>query len=180
MSPTSQILTGAAPAVPLAARGQNGGSTMTATRGTELRGMVAKLIEEEREVKAELRRGIPMSEIVKNLRPLVDPPEVVAGPLTTNGDVVRLVKLPNGAGRIDIWEKGRGWVDAGNRITPDALMPGAGRPVSANDAARLDIPTSEIPEPYGCISRPRVPGAKLYGLIYNRRDHGVAPTAGRK
>jgi hypothetical protein len=96
--------------------------------------VVATLIEEEREVKAELRRGTPVSEIVKNLNaraaakpnsPPVRSPKIVVGPVTVSGDVVRLIELPNGSGRIEIWEKGTGWVTAPpGRITLDELMPG--------------------------------------------------------
>jgi hypothetical protein len=118
-----------------------------------------KLIEEEREVKAALRRGTPVSEIVKNLNaraapksmsPNRNPPKVSVGPVTTSGDVVRLINEPNGSGRIEIWVKGSGWTMAPpGRIRLDELMPTACRPVSAADAFRLAIPASEWRAPIG-------------------------------
>jgi hypothetical protein len=66
------------------------------------------------------------------------------GPVVVDGDVVRLIRRPNGSGWIQYWVKGSGWTDGRGRFTPDELLPGANRPVSARDAARLGIPASEL------------------------------------
>jgi hypothetical protein len=42
-------------------------------------------------------------------------PRVIAGPCVTpiiNGDVARVLMLPDGSGRIEIWKRGAGWVSA--------------------------------------------------------------------
>lgn len=71
--------------------------------------------------------------------------EIVAGPTKVSGGVVaRVIKEPNGSGRMEIWKPGKGWIDGAGKVTPDELMPGAGRPVSAADAARLGMPACEL------------------------------------
>lgn len=65
---------------------------------------------------------------------------IIAGPVVApfDGDVARVVELPDGSGRIEVWKRGAGWVTAPKgSISPDEFMPGACRPVSVNDAARL-------------------------------------------
>jgi hypothetical protein len=70
---------------------------------------------------------------------------VFLGPVTVSGDVVRVISEPGGAGRIEIWEKGSGWVRVPpGRIRADELIPGAYRPVSVRDRARLGMPASEL------------------------------------
>jgi hypothetical protein len=73
---------------------------------------------------------------------------IIAGPCMTpilNGDFARVVELPGGAGRIERWERGRGWVTApAGALGPADFMPGYTRPASAKDAARLDIPPAEL------------------------------------
>jgi hypothetical protein len=45
--------------------------------------------------------------------------------------MVRLVKLPNGSGRMEVWKKSAGWTEAApGSYTLDEFMPGAARPVS--------------------------------------------------
>jgi len=71
--------------------------------------------------------------------------KIVAGPVVVDGDVVRLIKLPDGSGRIEVWKPGEGWTKAAaGMFTPDELMPGAARSVSARTAATLGIPASEL------------------------------------
>jgi|SRR6516164_4001517 hypothetical protein len=101
--------------------------------------------------------------------------KVLVGPVATpimNGNVARLVKLPNGSIRIDYWKRGAGWIEAApGTFTPDEFMPGACRPASAKDAARLDIPASELDDITAEdiaiakheMSRPRILRGFLYG-----------------
>jgi hypothetical protein len=49
--------------------------------------------------------------------------KIFAGPIVVDGEVVRLIKLPDGSGRIEVWKR----VAAG-MFTPDELMPAAARP----------------------------------------------------
>lgn len=75
------------------------------------------------------------------MSPKLNSPNVLAGPVVIEGDVARVIKEPNGSGRIDVWTKGAGWTEAApGSITPDQFMPGACRPVSARDAARVGMP----------------------------------------
>ena len=72
--------------------------------------------------------------------------KVFLGPVSVNdGTVARLIKLPDGAGRMETWAKGVGWIEApeGSMALAD-FMPGKMRPVSAELAAREGIPKSEI------------------------------------
>jgi hypothetical protein len=72
---------------------------------------------------------------------------VIAGPVVApfDGDVARIVKLPNGSPRIEWWRPGLGWVEAPDgAFSPADFMPGACRPVSPCDRARLGIPASEL------------------------------------
>ena len=72
--------------------------------------------------------------------------KVLVGPVTTfDHDVCRLIELPTGGLRIEHWIKGAGWIEAPpGYITPDKFVAGGHRPTSAKDAARLDIPASEL------------------------------------
>jgi hypothetical protein len=70
--------------------------------------------------------------------------KIITGPTKCSGDVARVIELPNGTGRIEMWEKGVGWVDAAGRVKLHEFMPGAGLPVSPRDRARLGIPASEL------------------------------------
>jgi hypothetical protein len=72
---------------------------------------------------------------------------VIVGPVVPDfhGDVARLVELPNGGVRIEYWKRGTGWTEAPKGAFRLAdFMPGYTRPASAKDAARLDIPVSEL------------------------------------
>jgi hypothetical protein len=73
---------------------------------------------------------------------------IIAGPCMTpilNGDYARVIRLPDGTGRIERWERGRGWVTApAGALGPADFMPGYCRSPSAKDAARLDIPPAEL------------------------------------
>ena len=72
---------------------------------------------------------------------------IIAGPVVApfDGDVARVVELADGSGRIDYWVKGVGWTEAApNAFTLDEFMPGACRPVSAKDAARLAMPARTV------------------------------------
>jgi hypothetical protein len=98
--------------------------------------------------------------------------KVLVGPVTTfDQDVCRLIKLPTGGLRIEHWKRGIGWVEAPpGYITLDKFVAGAHRPTSAKDAARLDIPASELDDITAEeiaiakheLSRPR----KLRGFLY--------------
>lgn len=71
--------------------------------------------------------------------------KIIAGPCVIDQDVARLIKLPNRSGRIEYWVKGTGWTAAAPGIFAlDEFMPGATRPVSVRDRARLAIPASEF------------------------------------
>jgi hypothetical protein len=71
--------------------------------------------------------------------------KILVGPVVASGDVVRLIKEPNGSLRIEMWEKRVGWITApeGSMMLAE-FMPGATRPISARDRARLGIPASEL------------------------------------
>ena len=102
---------------------------------------------------------------------------IVGGPCVTpiiNGDVARVVRLPDGTGRIEWWVKGTGWTAAPKgAFDLGDFMPGYTRPASAKDAALLGIPASELDNVTAGeiaiakheMSRPR----KLYGLLYGRK-----------
>jgi hypothetical protein len=98
---------------------------------------------------------------------------VLVGPVVPDfhGPVARLVELPTGGLRIDRWVKGTGWTEApAGAFTLADFMPGYTRPASAKDAARLDIPASELDDITAEeiaiakheMSRPR----KLYGFLW--------------
>jgi hypothetical protein len=79
------------------------------------------------------------------MRPNLKSEKKIAGPVVIDGIVARWIKDPNGSGRIDYWVKGAGWTAAApGSITLDEMMPGASRPASARDAARLAMPASEL------------------------------------
>jgi hypothetical protein len=72
--------------------------------------------------------------------------KVLVGPVVPgfHGPVARIIELPNGGLRIEVWKRGTGWVDANGSIPLDEIFPGACRPASAKDAARFDIPAGEL------------------------------------
>jgi hypothetical protein len=92
--------------------------------------------------------GRAFMEAARELREERDRCRIIAGPCMTpilNGDYARVVELPTGGARIERWERGRGWVTApAGALGPADFMPGYTRPASAKDAARLDIPASEL------------------------------------
>jgi hypothetical protein len=78
--------------------------------------------------------------------PNVKSENVLVGPVSVkDGTVARLIKLPDGSGRMETWAKGVGWIEApkGSMTLVD-FMPGKMRPVSADLAARLGMPATEI------------------------------------
>jgi hypothetical protein len=79
--------------------------------------------------------------------------------------------LPTGGARIDYGKRGVGWTEAPEgSMTLASFMPGYTRPASAKDAARLDIPASELDDITAEeiafakheLRRPR----KIYGLLW--------------
>jgi hypothetical protein len=69
----------------------------------------------------------------------------IACPVNINGDVVRLIKQPDGSGRIEYRKTAAGWTEAApGTFTPDEFMPIGCRSISARTAARLGIPASEL------------------------------------
>ena len=102
--------------------------------------------------------------------------KVLVGPVTTfDHDVCRLIELPTGGARIEHWVKNVGWTEAPpGYITPDKFVAGGHRPTSAKDAARLDIPASELDDvtPFEIElakhEMSRRPGAKIVGALKNR------------
>jgi hypothetical protein len=94
--------------------------------------------------RGELTTG-PAAAIRLMLRELIYE-KVFVGPVVVNdGPVARLIKLPDGSGRMETWAKGVGWVEApkGSMALAD-FMPGKMKPVSAELAAREGIPASEL------------------------------------
>jgi hypothetical protein len=59
-----------------------------------------------------------------------------------DGGVSRLIQLPDGSGRIETWEAGKGWVTGGARA--HEFFPPSCIPVSAKTAAQFRIPPSEL------------------------------------
>jgi hypothetical protein len=93
---------------------------------------------------------------------------IIAGPVVIDQIVTRLLKLPNGAGRIEIWKKGAGWTEARpGEITLDEFMPGACRPVSVRDAARLGCRLEDFGRHWTEEPAPR-DRAKLVHLLKER------------
>jgi hypothetical protein len=91
----------------------------------------------------------------------------------SGGAVGRLINLPTGGIRIEIWVKGAGWTKApeGSLILAD-FMPGATKPVSPEIAAREGIPAAELDDVTDFeielekhdMKQPR----KIYGLLWGR------------
>ena len=70
---------------------------------------------------------------------------VFLGPVSVNdGTVARLINEPNGGLRIEAWARGVGWIEAPKSLPLASFMPGKMRPVSADLAARVGMPISEI------------------------------------
>jgi hypothetical protein len=65
---------------------------------------------------------------------------VIAGPSRIDGGVSRIVEFADGAGRIESWKPGVGWVEGG--ASADEFIGAA--PVSSVLARRLGIPLSEL------------------------------------
>jgi hypothetical protein len=70
--------------------------------------------------------------------------KIIAGPCVIDQAVARLIKLPSGSGRIEVWKRSAGWIPAAGSITLDEFMPGACRPVSVRDRARVGMPVAEM------------------------------------
>jgi len=71
--------------------------------------------------------------------------KILAGPVVIDGTVAQLINEPNGSGRIETWARGVGWVEAPKgSMALHSFMPGANRPASIRDAARLGMPVSEL------------------------------------
>jgi hypothetical protein len=98
---------------------------------------------------------------------------IIAGPCVTpilNGDVARVVRLPDGTGRIEWWVKGVGWTEAPTgAFSLDEFVPGPTcRPVLEKDAARLGCRLEDFGRHWTEeIASPRA-RAKLVHLIKNR------------
>jgi hypothetical protein len=66
---------------------------------------------------------------------------ILAGPCVIDQIVARVIRLPNGTGRM----KDTGWTAAPDgAFSLDEFMPGACRPVSVRDRARLGMPIAEF------------------------------------
>jgi hypothetical protein len=72
--------------------------------------------------------------------------KVFLGPVNVNdGTVARLIKLPTGGLRIEYWKRGAGWIEAPKgSMALASFMPGKMKPVSADLAARVGMPVSEL------------------------------------
>src|SRR6516164_5283096 len=71
--------------------------------------------------------------------------KIFLGPVNVNdGTVARLINEPNGGARIEVWARGVGWVEAPKSLSLASFMPGVVRPVSADLAARVGMPATEI------------------------------------
>src|SRR6516164_9342991 len=93
--------------------------------------------------------------------------KIFLGPVSVNdGTVARLINEPTGGLRIDYWKRGTGWIEApkGSLALAD-FMPGYMRPVSADLAARVDIPAAELDDSELPPPRHR---AKIVGLLKER------------
>ena len=97
---------------------------------------------------------------------------IIAGPCVTpilNGDVARVVRLPDGTGRIEWWVKGAGWVTAPKgAFDLGDFMPAYCRSPLEKDAARLGCRLEDFGRHWTEeIASPRA-RAKLVHLIKNR------------
>jgi hypothetical protein len=119
---------------------------------------------------ADLMSGRAFAEAARELRE-EDERKIFLGPVNVNdGTVGRLVELPTGGLRIEYWKRGAGWIEAPKSLTLSSFMPGKMKPVSAELAARFDIPAAELDDITAGeiaiakheMSRPR----KIYGLLY--------------
>ena len=100
---------------------------------------------------------------------------VFLGPVSVNdGTVARLINEPNGGLRMEYWKRGTGWVEAPGSMALAHFMPGKMKPVSADLAARLDIPAAELDDvtPFEIElakhEMSRRPRAKIVGALKNR------------
>jgi hypothetical protein len=101
------------------------------------------------------------------------PNTIIAGPCVTpilNGDVARVVELPEGGLRIEWWVKGTGWTEAPHGAFDLAdFVPGdTNRPVLPKDAARLECRLEDFGRHW--TEEPATPAdrAKIIGLIKTR------------
>jgi hypothetical protein len=77
--------------------------------------------------------------------PKLNSANVFLGPVSVNdGMVARLINEPNGGLRMETWVTGVGWIEAPKSLSLASFMPGAMRPVSADLAARIGMPSTEI------------------------------------
>jgi hypothetical protein len=96
---------------------------------------------------------------------------VIAGPVVApfDGDVARVVALPTGACRIEVWKRGAGWTTAApGTFTPDEFVPGACRPVLENDAARLGCRLEDFGPHWTEMPATPRDRAKIVGLVKAR------------
>jgi hypothetical protein len=83
---------------------------------------------------------------IGSMPPKLNSANVFLGPVVVNdGTVARLINEPNGGLRMEYWKTAVGWVEApeGSMALAD-FMPGVMKPVSAEMAARIGMPISEI------------------------------------
>ena len=104
--------------------------------------------------------------------PNVKSENVFLGPVNVNdGTVGRLINEPNGGARIEVWARGVGWIEAPKSSLALAdFMPGAVRPVSADLAARVDMPATELnditPEEIELAKHEMHRPRKIYGFLW--------------
>jgi|SRR6516162_7101965 hypothetical protein len=98
--------------------------------------------------------------------------KIFLGPVNVNdGTVGRLINEPNGGARIEVWARGVGWIEAPKSSLALAdFMPGAVRPVSADLAARVDMPATELnditPEEIELAKHEMHRPRKIYGFLW--------------
>jgi hypothetical protein len=112
--------------------------------------------------------GRAFAEAARELRE-EDERKIFLGPVNVNdGTVGRLVELPTGGLRIEYWKRGTGWIEAPKgSMSLASFMPGKMRPVSADLAARVGMPLSELDDITPGERSPR-DRAKIIGLIKTR------------
>jgi hypothetical protein len=99
------------------------------------------------------------------------PHTIIAGPCipSFDGPVARVIALPDGTGRIETWERGVGWVEAPKgSIALHSFVPGACRPVSPRDCARLGCSLGDLGPHWWEETASIADRAKLVRLIKTR------------